>query len=112
VSRIGAASLALGLMAAGAGMQLGQLARARTLAAAVLDPPPGAAADRLGAVAPVRAGRGADHRAAGLLGPAHGLDLLCAGGAHGLQRAYVAGLVTLSTLLGVASLPLALGLLR
>jgi malonate transporter len=36
VTRIGAASLALGLMAAGAGMQLGALARAKTLAVSVL----------------------------------------------------------------------------
>ena len=36
LNRIGAASLALGLMAAGAGMQLGSLAQAKTLAASVL----------------------------------------------------------------------------
>ena len=36
VTRIGAASIALGLMAAGAGMQLGALARAKSLAVAVL----------------------------------------------------------------------------
>src|SRR5688572_12561564 len=36
VSRIGAASLALGLMAAGAGMQFGSLAKGKTLMAAVL----------------------------------------------------------------------------
>ncbi|MFM2035964.1 MAG: hypothetical protein RL459_1229, partial [Pseudomonadota bacterium] len=35
-SRVGAASLALGLMAAGAGMQFGALARAKTLAVSVL----------------------------------------------------------------------------
>lgn len=36
VARLGAASLAMGLMAAGAGMQFGALARAKTLAVAVL----------------------------------------------------------------------------
>ncbi len=48
-SRIGAASLALGLMAAGAGMQFGALARAKTLAVSGAgDTPPAAACGALG----------------------------------------------------------------
>jgi malonate transporter len=113
VSRIGAASVALGLLAAGAGMQLGALGRAKALAVSVL-------AIRH-AVLPVTA-----------LGVAllFGLDplqrtMLLAFSAlptasscyvlaarMGYDGAYVAGLVTLSTLLGMASLPLALGVLR
>lgn len=113
VTRIGAASLALGLLAAGAGMQFGSLANAKALAAAVL---------------------GIRHFATPLvaIGLAHlfGLDavqtsvlmafsaLPTASSAYvlavrmGYNGPYVAGLVTLSTLLGLVSLPFALGLLR
>ena len=113
VTRIGAASIALGLLAAGAGMQIGALERAKTLAVSVLV--------IRHAVLPVAA-----------LGMAalFGLDplqrtILLAFAAlptasscyvlaarMGYDGAYVAGLVTLSTLLGMLSLPLALGLLR
>lgn len=113
VNRIGQASLALGLMAAGAGMQLGTLYKAKTLGLAVL---------------------GAKHL---------GMPLLAVGVAHlfrldppqtlillmfsavptasscyvlaarmGYDGPYVAGLVTLSTLAGMLSLPFALGLLH
>ena len=113
VTRIGTASVALGLLAAGAGMQLGALGRAKTLAVSVLM--------IRHAVLPVAA-----------LGVASlfGLDplqrtILLAFSAlptasscyvlaarMGYDGAYVAGLVTLSTLLGMLSLPFALGVLR
>ena len=113
VSRISAASLALGLMAAGAGMQFGLLARGKLLSAAVLS---------------IR------HVAQPLIawGMARllGLDALqtlvlmafCAvptastcyvlAARMGYNGPYVAGLVTLSTVLGVASLTAALGMVR
>jgi predicted permease len=111
-NRIGAASLALGLMAAGAGMQFGSLARAKTLAAGVL-------AIRHFATPLV----------AWALARAFHLDrpqtlvllsfsaLPTASSAYvlasrmGYNGPYVAGLVTLSTLLGIVSLPFALGTL-
>ena len=113
VTRIGAASLALGLMAAGAGMQFGHLAQAKTLAVAVLS--------IRHLILPLVA-----------LGLAHALGLssvqttiLLAFSAlptasscyvlaarMGYNGGYVAGLVTLSTMLGVVSLPFALGVLR
>ena len=110
--RIGSASLALGLMSAGAGMELGQLAKARTLATAVLI---------------IR------HLLSPLLAfglsRAFGLDALqttvllafaalptastcyVLAARMGYNGPYVAGLVTASTLLGMVSLPFALGLL-
>ena len=113
VGRISAASLALGLMAAGAGMQFGLLTRSKLLSVSVLT---------------IR------HLAQPLIawGFAHllGLDAtqtsvlmaFCAvstastcyvlAARMGYNGAYVAGLVTLSTVLGVVSLPFALGLLR
>jgi len=113
VTRIGGASLTLGLMAAGAGMQLGALNHAKLLAVVVLS---------------IR------H----LLMPLLALMLCLAFGLSQIQTtillmfaalptasscyvlaarmgydgAYVAALVTLSTLLGMLSLPLALGVLR
>lgn len=113
VTRIGAASLALGLMAAGAGMQFGHLAQAKTLTLALL------AIRHL--LLPLLA--------MGLamafgLSPAQTTVLLAfsalptSSSAYvlaarmGYNGAYVAGLVTLSTMLGVLSLPFALGLLR
>ena len=112
VTRIGAASLAMGLMAAGAGMQLGHLANAKFLAATVL---------------------GLKHFVLPLL--AFGLALAFGltplqstvlltfsalptapscyvlAARMGYNGAYVAGLVTLSTLLAMLSLPFALGVL-
>jgi malonate transporter len=113
VSRIGAASVALGLLAAGAGMQLGALGRAKALAVSVL-------AIRH-AVLPVTAlgvallfGLDPLQRttllAFSALPTASSCYVLAA--RMGYDGAYVAGLVTLSTLLGMASLPLALGVLR
>ncbi len=113
VTRIGAASLALGLLAAGAGMQFGTLTRGKTLSVCLL-------AIRhfllpLVAFVLARAFRLDDTQAAVLLAfsalpTASSAYVLAA--RMGYNGAYVAGLVTLSTLLGLASLPFALGVLR
>ncbi len=113
VSRIGSASLALGLMAAGAGMQLSSLSRAKLLGICLL-------AIRHFIAPLIALG----------LSIAFGLTITqstillvfsalpTASSAYvlaarmGFDGSYVAGLVTLSTLLGVLSLPFALGLLR
>lgn len=112
VSRIGQSSLALGLMAAGAGMQLGTLHSAKTLGALVL------AAKHLGM--PLMAfGIAQLFR----LHPTQTTVLLMFSAVPtasscyvlaarmGYNGPYVAGLVTLSTLLGMVSLPFALGVL-
>ena len=113
ITRIGAAALALGLMAAGAGMQLGQLSQAKTLAVALLT--------IRHLLMPLIAWGLA--RAFGL-SPAQTTILLAfsalptASSAYvlaarmGYNGGYVAGLVTLSTVLGVVSLSFALGVLR
>jgi hypothetical protein len=113
VTRVGAAALAMGLMAAGAGMHFSALTRDRLLGLSVLT------VRHL--VSPIVA-----------FGLAHwyGLSplqttLLLAFSAlptaptgyvlaarMGYDGAYVAGLITLSTLLGMLSLPFALGVLR
>jgi hypothetical protein len=113
VSRIGAASVALGLLAAGAGMQLGALGRAKTLAASVL-----VIRHALLPVAAVGVAMlfGLDPMqrmvllAFSALPTASSCYVLAA--RMGYDGAYVAGLVTLSTLLGMLSLPFALGVLR
>ena len=113
LTRIGAASLALGLMAAGAGMQFATLARGKALAVSVL------AIRHL--VLPLIAwglalGLKLDAAQAAVLmtfsavPTASSAYVLAA--RMGYNGAYVAGLVTLSTLLGVASLPFALSLGR
>ncbi len=113
VTRLGAASLAMGLMAAGAGMQFGALARAKTLAVSVL------AIRHF--ITPVMAllvswmfGLDATQTtillAFSALPTASSCYVLAA--RMGYDGAYVAGLVTLSTVLGVVSLPFALGVLR
>ena len=113
VSRIGAASLALGLMAAGAGMQLGALSRAKTLAVAVLTirhallPLVALGFSRLFLLDPTQTTM---LLAFSALPTASSCYVLAA--RMGYDGAYVAGLVTLSTLLGMASLPFALGVLR
>jgi malonate transporter len=112
VNRIGMASLALGLMAAGAGMQLGRMAQAKTLALAVL------CIKHL--LLPVAAlGVAVLWR----LDPTQTLVLLMFSAVPtasscyvlaarmGYDGPYVAGLVTMSTALGVVSLPFALGVL-
>ena len=112
LSRIGAASLALGLMSAGAGMELKALNQGKFLGALVL------AVKHL--VVPCLAWGLAQLFQ---LAPLQTTVLLIFSGLPtastcyvlasrmGYNGAYVAGLVTLSTLLGVLSLPFALGLL-
>ena len=113
LSRLGASAIVLGLMAAGAGMRLGQLSQAKALSAAVLS---------IKHVLMPLAALG--------LARAFGLDMVqatillafaalpTASSAYvlaarmGYNGGFVAGLVTLSTLLGMLSLPFALGLLR
>jgi hypothetical protein len=113
VSRIGAASLALGLMAAGAGMQFGALHKAKTLALAVLAirhfllPLVALGFAHLFQLDPVQT---TVLLAFSALPTASSCYVLAA--RMGYDGAYVAGLVTLSTLLGMASLPFALGVLR
>lgn len=113
VTRIGGASVPLGLMAAGAGMQLGHLSRARTLAAAMLSirhlllPLVAFGLSRLLRLEPLQATVLLMFSA---LPTASSCYVLAA--RMGYNAAYVAGLVTLSTVLGMLSLPFALGLLR
>ncbi|MEI8029272.1 MAG: AEC family transporter [Comamonadaceae bacterium] len=113
ISRIGAASLALGLMAAGAGMQFGALGRAKVLAVALLTirhfllPLVAFGFSKLFHLDPVQT---TVLLAFSALPTASSCYVLAA--RMGYDGAYVAGLVTLSTLLGMASLPFALGFLR
>jgi hypothetical protein len=113
VGRISAASLALGLMAAGAGMQFGLLTRSKTLSTAVLairhlaQPLIAFAMAQLFALNPVQT---TVLLAFSALPTASTCYVLAA--RMGYNGPYVAGLVTLSTLLGVVSLPFALGFLR
>ena len=112
-NRVGGSALALGLMAAGAGIQLGALARAKALAVAVLSirhlvlP--------LVALAAAYA-FGLSHSQATILLAYAALPTAAScyvlASKMGFDGAYVASLVSLSTLLGMLSLPLALGLLR
>jgi len=112
LNRIGAASLALGLMAAGAGMQFGHLTQAKALAFGVLAIKhllmPLVAAGlvlllRLDAV------QATVLLAFSALPTASSCYVLAS--RMGYNGALVAGLVTLSTMLGLASLPFALGVL-
>jgi len=113
VSRIGAASLALGLLAAGAGMQLGTLAQSRALTVSVL------AIKHLAlplvAWALIRLLQLDTTQAAVLLAfsalPTASSSYVLAS-RMGYNGAYVASLVTVSTVLGLLSLPFALGVLR
>ena len=112
VTRIGAASLALGLMAAGAGMQFGSLARGKTLMVAVLAirhfilPLAAFGLARLFRLDPAQT---AVLLAFSALPTASSAYVLAS--RMGYNGPYVAGLVTLSTLLGLLSLPFALGVL-
>lgn len=111
VSRIGGASLALGLMTAGAGLQFGSLAHSKSLATSVLVIKH--LASPLLALALAHLFR---------LDPAQTQIFLCFSALPTAPTAYVlatrmgydgtfvAALITLSTLLGAASLSLALGL--
>ena len=111
--RIGNASLALGLMAAGAGLSLGSLAEGRTLAVAVLairhllTP---LLALLLARAFALDATQATVLLAFSALPTASTCYVLAA--RMGYNGPYVAALVTLSTLLGMLSLPFALGLLR
>lgn len=113
VSRIGAASLALGLLAAGAGMQFGSLSRSRVLSVSVLTlrhlvlP---VIAAMLALVFRLDATQATVLLAFSALPTASSCYILAA--RMGYNGPYVAGLVTLSTVLGVLSLPFALGVLR
>ena len=113
VSRVSSASLALGLMAAGAGLQFGLLTRGKTLSACVLairhvvQPLVAFAMSRLFALDAVQT---IVLLAFSALPTASTCYVLAA--RMGYNGPYVAGLVTLSTLLGVVSLPFALGFLR
>ncbi|MCW5221452.1 AEC family transporter [Verminephrobacter aporrectodeae] len=113
VGRIGAASLALGLMAAGASLQLGLLTRGKALSASVLairhlaQPLLAFAMARLFGLDAVQT---TALLAFSALPTASTCYVLAA--RMGYNGPYVAGLVTLSTLLGVLSLPFALGVLR
>lgn len=113
VSRISAASLALGLMAAGAGMQFGLLSRGKVLTASVLairhwlQP---LIAWGLALLFGLNAVQTTVLLAFSALPTASTCYVLAA--RMGYNGPYVAGLVTLSTVLGVVSLPFALGFLR
>ena len=111
-NRIGQAALALGLMAAGAGMQLGSLASAKSLGVALLTlkhfglPLMAFGMSRLFALDPTQT-------LVLLMFSAVPTASTCyvLAARMGYNGAYVAGLVTLSTLLGMLSLPFALGVL-
>lgn len=113
VSRISAASLALGLMAAGAGLEFGLLARGKALSIAVLSirhlvqPLLAFGLAHLFRLNPVQTTM---LLAFSALPTASTCYVLAA--RMGYNGPYVAGLVTLSTLLGMVSLPFALGVLR
>lgn len=112
VNRIGQASLALGLMAAGAGMQFASLANGKTLGVLVLSIKH--LAMPLMAWALARLFQLDTTQTLVLLTfsavpTASSCYVLAA--RMGYNGPYVAGLVTLSTLLGMASLPFALGVL-
>jgi malonate transporter and related proteins len=111
-SRIGAAALAMGLMSAGAGLQLGRMKDARILSVALLSIRhfwlPVVAWLLAGAM-----GLNEAQRTVLLIFSAMPTAASCYVLAvrMGYDGAYTAGLVTLSTLLGMASLPFALGVL-
>jgi len=113
VTRVGAASLALGLMAAGAGMQFRALAQAKLLGASVLcirhllAPVVALLVSKLYGLSEVQTTM---LLAFSALPTASSCYVLAA--RMGYDGAYVGVLVTLSTLLGMASLPFALGYLR
>ncbi len=112
VNRIGQASLAMGLMAAGAGMQLSSLTQAKTLGGLVLGikhlgmPLIALGVALLFGLSPTQTTVLLMFSA---LPTASSCYVLAARMGH--NGAYVAGLVTLSTALGVLSLPWALGVL-
>ena len=112
IARIGQASIALGLMSAGAGMQLGLLTKSLPLSISVLSvrhvltPLIALVAAHWLRLSPLQASILLTFSA---LPTASTCYVLAA--RMGYNGAYVAGLVTLSTICGVASLPFALSLL-
>ena len=113
LTRIGAASLALGLLAAGAGMQFATLGRGKVLAVSVLAirhfflP---LVAWGLSLALKLDATQASVLMAFSAVPTASSAYVLAA--RMGYNGPYVAGLVTLSTILGVVSLPFALALPR
>ena len=113
VTRIGAASLALGLMAAGAGMQFGSLASGRTLAVAVLSirhvllPLIAFGLSRWFGLSSVQTSVLLAFSALPTASSAYVLAARMGG-----DGSFVAGLVTMSTLVGMVGLPLALLVLQ
>jgi hypothetical protein len=112
-SRVGASALALGLMAAGAGIQMGALARAKTLAVSVL-----AIRHLLLPLVALAAAYafGLSHSQATILLAYAALPTAAScyvlASKMGFEGSYVASLVSLSTLLGMLSLGFALSVLR
>jgi predicted permease len=113
LSRIGAAALPLGLMAVGAGLQMGALREAPALAGALLGirhlalPVVAVAAALVLGLPPVQAAVVVAFAALPTASSAYVLAVRM-GGAGG----FVAGLVSVSTLAGMVSLPVALAALR
>ena len=113
LQRIGAASLALGLMTAGAGMYFGDLIKAKTLAISLLTirhlitPILAFGLARAFSLEPTQT---TVLLAFSALPTATNCYVLAT--RMGYNGAFVAGLVTLSTVLGMLSLPFALGVLR
>lgn len=113
LQRMGAASLALGLMAAGAGMQFGHLMKAKSLAVALLlirhliSP---LIAWGLARIFDLDSTQTSVLLAFSALPTASSCYVLAS--RMGYNGAFVAGLVTISTLLGMLSLPFALGMLQ
>lgn len=113
LQRIGAASLALGLMAAGAGMQLGHLMKAKSLTIALLtirhllNPLMAWWLAKVFALDSIQTSVLLSFSA---LPTASSCYVLAS--RMGYNGSFVGGLVTVSTLLGMLSLPFALGVLR
>lgn len=111
-SRIGASSIALGLMTAGAGLQLGTLSQDKVLTVGVLSirhlftPLAGWVLARVFMLDPVQTSVLLIFSALPTSSSSYVLAVRM-----GYNGPYVAGLVTLSTVLGMLSLPFALGVL-
>ena len=112
LTRIGASAIVLGLMAAGAGMQFGHLSQAKTLTVAILSirhfflPVVALGLVKAFGLSAVQATVLLAFSALPTASSAYMLAMRM-----GYNGGYVAGLVTLSTMLGIVSLPFALGLL-
>ena len=112
LTRIGASAIVLGLMAAGAGMQFGHLSQAKTLTVAILSirhfflPVVALGLAKAFGLSAVQATVLLAFSALPTASSAYMLAMRM-----GYNGGYVAGLVTLSTMLGIVSLPFALGLL-